>query len=178
MGFLGSSAGRASACNAGDPASIPGLGRFPGEGNGNHSSTLSWKIPWTKEPRRLQPMGSQTVGHDWATSLSFSFFTAFKKEWWGFSGGPVVKNPPCNVGDTSSIPGLGRFHLLWGTATELVLWSPRATTTEPTCSYWSLPALEPALRNTRSHRNERPLQRKEEEPLSQQQRPSTATNNK
>ena len=29
-----------------------------------HSSTLAWKIPWTKEPGRLQPMGSQRVGHD------------------------------------------------------------------------------------------------------------------
>ena len=30
----------------------------------NHSSTLAWKIPWTEEPRRLQSMGSQRVGHD------------------------------------------------------------------------------------------------------------------
>ena len=29
-----------------------------------HSSTLAWKIPWTKELGRLQPMGSQRVGHD------------------------------------------------------------------------------------------------------------------
>ena len=28
-----------------------------------HSSTLAWKIPWTEEPRRLQSMGSQRVGH-------------------------------------------------------------------------------------------------------------------
>ena len=28
-------------------------------------------------------------------------------------GGPVVKNLPANVGDTDSIPGLGRFHMLW-----------------------------------------------------------------
>ena len=35
-----------------------------------HSSTLAWKIPWTEEPDRLQCMGSQRVGHDWATSLS------------------------------------------------------------------------------------------------------------
>ena len=34
-----------------------------------HSSTLAWKIPWTKEPGRLESMGSQRVGHDWATSL-------------------------------------------------------------------------------------------------------------
>ena len=29
-----------------------------------NSSTLAWKIPWTEEPDRLQPMGSQRVGHD------------------------------------------------------------------------------------------------------------------
>ena len=32
MGFPGSSAGKESTCNAGDPGSIPGLGRSPGEG--------------------------------------------------------------------------------------------------------------------------------------------------
>ena len=35
MSFPGGSDGKASACNAGDPGSIPGLGRSPGEGNGN-----------------------------------------------------------------------------------------------------------------------------------------------
>ena len=35
-----------------------------------HSSTLAWKIPWMEEPDRLQSMGSQRVGHDWATSSS------------------------------------------------------------------------------------------------------------
>ena len=29
-----------------------------------HSSTLAWKIPWTEEPGRRQPMGSLGVGHD------------------------------------------------------------------------------------------------------------------
>ena len=29
-----------------------------------HSSTLAWEIPWTEEHGRLQPMGSQRVGHD------------------------------------------------------------------------------------------------------------------
>ena len=29
-----------------------------------NSSTLAWKIPWTEEPGRLQPMGSHRVGHD------------------------------------------------------------------------------------------------------------------
>ena len=35
IGFPGSSDGKASAYNAGDLGSIPGLGRSPGEGNGN-----------------------------------------------------------------------------------------------------------------------------------------------
>ena len=32
---MSSSVGKESACNVGDPGSIPGLERFPGEGNGN-----------------------------------------------------------------------------------------------------------------------------------------------
>ena len=35
MGFPGGSDGRESACNAGDPGSIPGSGIFPGERNSN-----------------------------------------------------------------------------------------------------------------------------------------------
>ena len=30
-----------------------------------HSSTLAWKIPWTKETFGLPSMGSHRVGHDW-----------------------------------------------------------------------------------------------------------------
>ena len=37
-----------------------------------HSSTLAWKIPWTKEPGGLQFMGSQRIRHNWAPSLSLS----------------------------------------------------------------------------------------------------------
>ena len=35
QGFPGGSDSKVSACNAGDPGSIPGSGRSPGEGNGN-----------------------------------------------------------------------------------------------------------------------------------------------
>ena len=31
----------------------------------------------------------------------------------GFPGGSVIKNPPANVGDTDSIAGPGRSHMLW-----------------------------------------------------------------
>ena len=52
--------------NAGDPGWIPGSGRSPEEGNGNPSSVLAWRIPWTEEPGVLQSMGSQKR-HDLAT---------------------------------------------------------------------------------------------------------------
>jgi len=42
--------------NAGDirdKGSIPGWGRSPGGGHGNHSSALAWKIPWIEEPGGL-----------------------------------------------------------------------------------------------------------------------------
>ena len=29
-----------------------------------HSSILAWRIPWPKEPHRLQPVGSHRVGHN------------------------------------------------------------------------------------------------------------------
>jgi len=38
-----------SACNAGDPGSIPGMEK----GMATHSSILAWRIPWTKEPGGL-----------------------------------------------------------------------------------------------------------------------------
>ena len=60
-----------------------------------HSSILAWRIPWTEEPGGLQSTGSQRVGHDWVTLLTYF----------------VVRNLPINAGDvrdTDSIPGSGR----------------------------------------------------------------------
>ena len=53
---------------------VPSLGREdPLEKEmATHSSTLAWRIPWKEQPGRLQSMGLQRVGHDWATSLHFS----------------------------------------------------------------------------------------------------------
>ena len=48
--FPGGSDGKASVYNVRDQGSIPGLGRFPGEGHGyllHLSSILAWRIPWT-----------------------------------------------------------------------------------------------------------------------------------
>ena len=53
MGFPGGSDGKESACNAGDPGSVPGWEDLLEEGMATHSSTLAWRIPWTEEPGRL-----------------------------------------------------------------------------------------------------------------------------
>ena len=40
-----------------------------------HSSVLAWRIPWTEKPGGLQFMGSQRVGHDWATNTRLKWIT-------------------------------------------------------------------------------------------------------
>ena len=52
------------------------------EGNGTHSSTLAWKLPWTEEPSRLQSMGSQRIRlRTWLSDFTFTFhFHALEKE--------------------------------------------------------------------------------------------------
>ena len=53
-----------SSANAGDVGSIPGLGRYPGEGISNpFLCFFAWRIPWTEGPGRLQSKRSQRVGH-------------------------------------------------------------------------------------------------------------------
>ena len=59
MGFPGGSVVKNLPANAGYGCLIYGLGRSPGEGNGNNSSILAWKIPWTEETGDLLSMGSQ-----------------------------------------------------------------------------------------------------------------------
>ena len=96
-----------------------------------HSSTLAWKIPWTEEPARLQSMGSQRVGHDWATSLSLHshpYMTTGKTialTRWTFVG--KVMSPLFNILSRLVIAFLPRSKCL------LILWlqSPSAVILEP-----------------------------------------------
>ena len=67
VGLPDGSVDKESACNAGNTGvvgSIPEPGRSPRVGHGNHSSILSWKIPWTEEACRLQSMRSQRLRYD------------------------------------------------------------------------------------------------------------------
>ena len=63
-----------------------------------------------------------------------------------FHHGPLVKNLPASSGDSGSIPGLGRCHLLWSS------WTCGPQLLKPAC-------LEPLLHNKRSHCNEKPKHR-------------------
>ena len=70
-GFPDGASGKESTCNAGDKRdvdSIPGSGRSPGGGNGNPSSILAWRIPWTEDPSGLWSIGSHRVGDDLVTN--------------------------------------------------------------------------------------------------------------
>ena len=70
---FGGSDDKVSACNAGDPGSIPGLGRSPRERNGSPLQYSCLENPidrgawWATVP-------GVAVGHYWATSLSFFSF--------------------------------------------------------------------------------------------------------
>ena len=62
--FPGGSAGKGSACNAGDPSSIPGLGRFPGEGIG-YTFQYSWAsllAQTAKNPLAMQETWVRSLG--------------------------------------------------------------------------------------------------------------------
>ena len=61
--FPGGSDGKVSVYNTGDPSSIPGLGKSPGEGNGTPLQYSCLENPM-EETGRLQSMGLQRVGHD------------------------------------------------------------------------------------------------------------------
>ena len=52
--------------NAGDTCSVPGLGRFSGEGNATQSRILAWKIPWTEDPSGLySPWSCKELDRTW-----------------------------------------------------------------------------------------------------------------
>ena len=57
--FPGGLDSKASVYNVGDPGSIPGLGRSPGEGNGNPLQDYCLENPTDRGA-----YGSQRVGHD------------------------------------------------------------------------------------------------------------------
>ena len=100
-GFLGGSDGKVSACNAGDPGSIPGSGRSPEEGNGN-----PLQYPCLENPmdRGVLQAAVHGVAKSQTRLRNFTFF-------WASQVALLVKNSPANardLRDAGLIPGLGR----------------------------------------------------------------------
>ena len=67
-GFPGGSDGKETAFNVGHAGSIPELGTFPGEGEGNPLQYFCLGNPMEKESGGLQSTGLQRVGHYWTTN--------------------------------------------------------------------------------------------------------------
>ena len=70
LGFPGSSAGKESACNAGDTGLISGWRRSPGGGSGNPLQYPCLENPHGEQPGGLPFMGLQSVRHNRATKHS------------------------------------------------------------------------------------------------------------
>ena len=75
MGFPHRSVGKESACSAGDPGSIPGMGRSPGEGNGNPLHYSRLQNPMDRGAWQSTVHGVTRVGHDLATKQPTIFYT-------------------------------------------------------------------------------------------------------
>ena len=101
MDFAGGSDGKVSAYNLGDPVSIPGLGRLPGEGNGcplqyscleNPMDGGTW---WatvhgvTKSQTRLSGF-TFTFTYIYIAYIYMQYYNKFNKD---FKNGPHQKNP-------------------------------------------------------------------------------------
>jgi len=69
LGFPHSFVSKESACNAGDLGLIPGLGRSPGEGNGNPLQDSCLENPMDRGAWQARVCGVQRVGHDLVTKL-------------------------------------------------------------------------------------------------------------
>ena len=88
-------------------------------------------------------------GYGWDENIMGLAHLKAKEQGRDFPGGPAVKNLPANAGDTGSIAGPGRYHMLWSNYAHVhLLMSPHA--------------LEPVLRNKRSYRGEKPMHHNKE----------------
>ena len=75
-----------------------------------HSSTLAWKIPWTKEPGGLQSMGSLRVRQTRLSDFTLTFhFHALEKEMATHSSIPAWRIP--GTGEPGGLPSMGLLRV-------------------------------------------------------------------
>ena len=151
MGFPDSSVGKESACSAGDPGSIPGLGRSAGKGM-DYPLQYRWAslvAQLVKNPPNVGGLGSIpglgiSPGEGNSYPLQYSGLenamdckvhgVAKSQTWLSnfhfFLSSAAYKNLLTSAGDMGSIPGLGKAYV---TPTEPVLESLGAFAAEPMC---------------------------------------------
>ena len=71
LGFPHGSEGKRICPQCRRPRFDPWVGKIPWRREWPHPGILAWRIQWREEAGGLQSMGSQRVGHDWATKLFF-----------------------------------------------------------------------------------------------------------
>ena len=107
-GFLGDSVVKNPPVNAGDAGnmgSIPGLGNLLEEEMATHSTILTWEIPWTEDPGRLEPMWLQRVRHNWATEQKHTSIYIFMGDIYVFQYlQTYLRSWPLTKWDSLSIP--------------------------------------------------------------------------
>ena len=73
--------GKEFAASEGEAGSIPGSGRPPGGGHGQHPSILAWRVPCTEEPGGLQSMRSNRGRHNRAAGTVAPSYYGFPFTW-------------------------------------------------------------------------------------------------
>ena len=115
LGFLGSSAGKESASNAGDPGSIPGLGRSPGEGKG-------YPLQYSGLENSMDCIPWGCKESDTAEQLLLFLFLLYLLSFWRSL---LMRNDPLNQG--AAVPNLLRSPQLTAETSYLlagvVVWS-------------------------------------------------------
>ena len=100
-----------------------------GEGNGNHSSVLAWRIPGMGEPGGLPSMGSHRVGHNWsdlAAAAAVKFHRARNSGTSRVSLSPFSKEVICQYVTPSSLENETAPHssiLAWKVSQRGAWWA-------------------------------------------------------
>ena len=85
-----------------------------------HSSIFAWKIPRTEESGGLQSIGSQRVGHDWATEHAriWPRYVILRQKWWGCTS-EVTHVSQCSNLDST----MKAMESLWSSLCRVMTWS-------------------------------------------------------
>ena len=124
LGFPCGSAGKESACSAGDLAAVPGLGRFLQKGKATHSSILAWRIPWTV--KSMESTKSRTGLSDF--HFHFGVVSQEREDY-----------PRLTLGEAWTMSMRLTFPLTWQDLAHLCIWfrmTKKRTNCCPNTEFW------------------------------------------